>query len=331
MRASYDPTLKLLCAVRDKLNSLQLSQENHHANIQGTVRKDTCMKGQGTSNQQTLPRMQAGSARPAVQHKPVEFRLPEDCGHVLPEIGLQWALEQRSDMKRGASAERGGASRDYTASMDTLDTSGSGISDIALTPKRSLHHTMEDQDQLVAVLVDFEGTCSVVAAAQCSDSQSGVEWCVTDHSTLDESIDAERQFDVVLLLCEPGQSERSLSTTVAKFGTLPHCVQRASSRVIVICVDSTPGAVASIGPPTLSLARSIGAREIFRLHVPFGDGRICTVLDSGQLDTSNVFCRISACLTQFHSPVKKPCYAHPRDRRGSSTSLNMLQLTLDLS
>ena len=138
MRASYDPTLKLLGAVRDKLNSLQLSQENYNANVQGIVPKDTCMKGQGTSNQQTLPRMQAGSPGAAVQHKPVEFRLPEDCGHVLPEIGLQWALEQRNDVKRGASEERGGASRDYTASMDTLDTSGSGMSDMALTPKRSL-------------------------------------------------------------------------------------------------------------------------------------------------------------------------------------------------
>ena len=133
----------------------------------------------------------------------------------------------------------------------------------------------------------------------------------------------------LLLLCATAGTRGSLSTTIAKFGTLPSCVHDASSRVIVVSIDTSKDSSAPICPDTLNLSRKIGAREIFRLKIPFGDARISTVLESGQLQSQYIFDKISSCLVEFHSPVR---LQHRQQRRKrSESSLDSFKLSGDLA
>tara|TARA_B100000780_G_C20919377_1_gene366223 strand:- start:376 stop:666 length:291 start_codon:yes stop_codon:yes gene_type:complete len=56
---------------------------------------------------------------------------------------------------------------------------------------------------------------------------------------------------------------------------------------------------------TMSLARSVHARDIYRISIPFGDSRVATVASSGTLESHGILESVAMSLVEFHSPVKR--------------------------
>lgn len=56
---------------------------------------------------------------------------------------------------------------------------------------------------------------------------------------------------------------------------------------------------------TTSLARSVHARDIYRISVPYGDSRVATIASSGTLESHGILENVAISLVEFHSPVKR--------------------------
>jgi hypothetical protein len=76
--------------------------------------------------------------------------------------------------------------------------------------------------------------------------------------------------------------------------------------VFVILVATQPHLIRSPNhhDRTTSLARSVRARDILHVNIPFGDSRVATVASSGTLESHAVLERVAVSLFDFHSPRK---------------------------
>ena len=102
---------------------------------------------------------------------------------------------------------------------------------------------------------------------------------------------------------EPNESN-SLDVAISQFHF--HRNRSINAPLFVIMIETNPQLIRSPGmcDRTTALARTVHARDILHISIPYGDAHVTTVASSGTLESHGVLERVSLSLVEFHSPKK---------------------------
>ena len=102
---------------------------------------------------------------------------------------------------------------------------------------------------------------------------------------------------------EPNESN-SLDVAISQFHF--HHNRSINAPLFVIMIETNPQLIRSPGmcDRTTALARTVHARDILHISIPYGDAHVTTVASSGTLESHGVLERVSLSLVEFHSPKK---------------------------
>ena len=86
-----------------------------------------------------------------------------------------------------------------------------------------------------------------------------------------------------------------------------HNHNNSTTPLFVVMVETQPQLIRSPGRSErmTTLARSVHARDVLHVSIPYGDTRVATVASSGTLESHGVLETVSLSLVEFHSPAKK--------------------------